>query len=377
MIKSTKYFSRCIGELPEGCRLCVKGYKTVLFITGICPRSCFYCPISEQKKNKDVIYANELPLTGEQDIESLIEEAESHDSKGAGITGGDPLSRVNRTIIFIRKLKERFGGAYHIHLYAPLENCTEERLKQLFDAGLDEIRFHPDIFENSLWDRIKLARKFSWKTGIEIPVIPEKEKETIKLIEYLKDSIDFLNLNELEYSDTNSSNMSEKGYKTKDDLSYAIKGSYLSGMRILKHIEKRIYKTRLNAHLCTAKLKDAVQLRNRMLLKAKNTRLPTDIISNDGILLRGCIYTKELSPRIRKIKEITKSAENMSQPLSEFKPFFKKNIFLDKKKRRLLVNAKKLIRELESGSLPEGYDYAIVEEYPTYDGFEVSVNFLN
>jgi hypothetical protein len=378
MIKSTKYFSKYIGELPDGCRLCVKGQKSVLFITGACPRHCFYCPISDHKKNRDCIYMNELPLTSEEDIGAAIEEAESHESKGAGITGGDPLCKAERVIFFIRKLKEHFGKTYHVHLYAPLENCSEGNLKLLFDSGLDEIRLHPDVFDSSLWERIKFARKFSWKVGIEIPIIPEKEKETIQLIEYFKDSIDFLNLNELEYSDTNSDEMQKRGYKTKDDVSYAIKGSYLSGIRILKHIDKKVYpKIPFNVHLCTAKLKDAVQLKNRMLLKARNAKLPVDFVSSDGMLIRGCIYHKGLSPRLLRSREIAENDTNIDELYEEFRPLFKKNVFIDKKKKRLVVNAKRLIKELESGKLPEGFDYAIVEEYPTYDALEVSVNFLN
>ena len=71
MTKKTKYHSYKTGKLAKGCQLCVKGRKSVLFSTGLCPRNCFFCPISDKKKNNDVIFINELKIN-ELDIKSLI-----------------------------------------------------------------------------------------------------------------------------------------------------------------------------------------------------------------------------------------------------------------------------------------------------------------
>ena len=68
--------------------MCVKGEKLVLFVTGLCPRQCYFCPISDKKYKKDVIYADEWPVTN---IHQIIEEAKLIDAKGAGFTGGDPF----------------------------------------------------------------------------------------------------------------------------------------------------------------------------------------------------------------------------------------------------------------------------------------------
>ena len=84
-MQKTKYYSWNSGKLPKGCQLCVKGEKLVLFITGLCPRNCFYCPISDQKYKKDVIYADEWLVKKEEEI---IEEARLIGAKGAGIKAG-------------------------------------------------------------------------------------------------------------------------------------------------------------------------------------------------------------------------------------------------------------------------------------------------
>ncbi|MDD5178631.1 MAG: radical SAM protein, partial [Candidatus Nanoarchaeia archaeon] len=174
-MERTKYYSYKTGDLCRGCQLCVTGSKLVLFVTGICARNCYYCPLSDEKKNKDLVFANEWKVEKDED---MLKEAELCDSKGAGITGGDPLLRLERTIHYIKLLKEKFGKEFHIHLYTIPESITPSNLKGLYDAGLDEIRFHPDLENNKNWNKISLAFGFKWGVGIEIPVIPGKQEQT-------------------------------------------------------------------------------------------------------------------------------------------------------------------------------------------------------
>jgi len=70
--------------LSEGCRLCQQGAKMVLFVTGLCPKSCFYCPLSDERRGKDVIFANEKPVKSDED---LLKEAELMTLSGLGSLG--------------------------------------------------------------------------------------------------------------------------------------------------------------------------------------------------------------------------------------------------------------------------------------------------
>ena len=74
--------------LPQGCILCHQGAKMVLFVTGHCPRSCWYCPLSSDRKDRDVVYANDRRI---ETPDQIIKEAETMSALGTGITGGEPL----------------------------------------------------------------------------------------------------------------------------------------------------------------------------------------------------------------------------------------------------------------------------------------------
>jgi pyruvate formate-lyase activating enzyme-like uncharacterized protein len=380
MIHKTPHFSYNTGKLPHGCQLCVQGSKLVLFVTGLCSMKCYYCPLSDVKRNKDDIWANEWKI---EKVEDILTEAKLCDAKGAGLTGGDPILKLERTISLINLLKKFFGNEFHLHLYTPTKLVTEEKLKKLHKSGLDEIRFHPDIENSKEWSKIADAKKLNWSVGVEIPVIPGKSKETKKLIDYLsRINIDFLNLNELEISDTNGNKLLEKGFKTKDGVSYAIKGSQELALKLLKYAQNKIK----NIHYCTAKLKDKVQLANRIKKRAKNVAKDYDMIDFDGMLKRGAIYLEELKPSFgyRKrlgslskdsIKKFNKKLEKIKEELTEEFRIPNNLIGIDDNKLRILIDVK-ILMHLKQKIKDKKLIPAIVEEYPTHDQLELNVDFI-
>ena len=392
-IAKTKYHSWKLNELTQGCKQCVAGRKLVVFVTGICPKNCFYCPLSEEKKNHDVIFANERQLQNENETSALVEEAKACRAWGAGFTGGDPLVKIERTCRYIKLLKKNFeksGKRFHIHLYTILESLTEERLKMLEEAGLDELRVHPDIFEGKNWHKIDLlfkksgSKKYNFHIGVEIPSIPGYEDNTRKLIDYFVPKIDFLNINELEISDTKSCELVDRKFHTKNKTSYGVKGSEEQALRLLKYIENKYQNA--NVHYCTCKLKDGVQLRERLKLRAENTKKIFDIVSDDGTIIRGVIYLHELQPSFGYktiIKNVTTlerkrlhgELENTRKKIVKEFSIPEKMLMVDEQKLRIITNigvVKKLNKHLKSMHLIP----AIVEQYPTWDQMEVDVEFL-
>jgi len=373
-VTDTPYFSRRIGPLPKGCRLCVKGAKLVLLATGVCPRKCWYCPLSERKKNKDVVVANEWWVKSDRDI---VKEAQLCEAEGAGITGGDPLCRLKRTVHYIRLLKRRFGSGFHIHLYATTKLATPNALKRLHGAHLDEIRFHPDFISGKPDLRpVEEALKYEWDVGCEIPVIPgymRQTKEFIKAIDSI--GVGFLNLNQFEVSETNAYGLERRGYTAENDISFAVKGSRRMADQLLMWCARN---TRLRVHYCTVRLKDGVQLRNRLKRRAKNVAREFDIVTGEGLLVRGAFYHGKTIP-----------AYGYGRALDGMRPGANARILtsLNALRRRLMrdygvpsglieVDARRLriltgawvAEELARPARTLGLMPTVVEEYPTWDG---------
>ncbi len=348
-MEKTGFYSYKVKALPKGCQLCIKGRKLVLFVTGLCPRRCFYCPLSDRKKDKDIVWANERIVSRDSEI---IDEARLCSAKGAGFTGGDPLVKMDRTIRYINLLKKEFGKRFHIHLYTSLDLVDRGSLQRLHDAGLDEIRFHPDIEDDSMWDRIGLAKDLDWDIGVEIPAIPSLKKETDRLISYLVGKVGFLNINELEISDNNANKLVSSGFVPKDRISYGVKGSQAMALYLLRKYER----SGLKIHYCTAKLKDKVQLANRIKLRAKKVKRPYDIVTDEGMLIRGVIYAGQ--------KELAGIMKDFSIP--------SKYLSFDSKRKRILI-APWILQEIYK-EIP--HKSAIVHEYPTDDALAVEVEFL-
>ena len=270
--------------LPEGCSLCYKGAKMVLFITGICGRNCFYCPVSYERREKDAVFANERRVMKDEDI---IEEALSMDALGASITGGEPLLKFERVLHYIRLLKKKFGKSFHIHLYTSIAP-GKDLLVSLRESGLDEIRFHPptDMWKNIQKTRygesIINAHKLGFSTGIEIPSIKSDLGEILSLLEEVDG---YLNLNELEFSETNANELEKRGYVPENDISMAV----LESKDFAGTVKGK------NIHFCSSVFKDAVQLRERFKRIAKKSARDFDEITDDGTLVYGVIDGDGLS----------------------------------------------------------------------------------
>ena len=355
MVWETPYFSYAVRELPKGCQLCVKGEKLVLFTTGKCPRDCFYCPLSPWRR-EDVVYANERPV---KSVDDIIEEATIQEARGAGVTGGDPMARLDRTVEYIKALKETFGEDFHVHLYTTGALATKKNLEKLYDAGLDEIRFHPDLFNpNSRLFKVEInnirnAFDFDWDVGGEIPSVPGQFERMKWYAEFLDNlGAKFLNVNELEFSETNLRNLLDRGYRPISDESSAIKGSLELGLKLLEWGEEN---TSLSYHLCTAKLKDAVQLRNRLRRTAKNVAKPYMEITEDGTLRFGIAEYSDLD-------ELYELLVNDAEVPPEW-------LYINREKGRIEMPEEVALELAEA--IEGDVRFFIVEEYPTWDRIEI------
>ena len=275
-------------SIPKGCKYCLKGSKVVLFLNGICqrPDHCsWYCPISEERRGKDVTFADEIEINTKED---LLQEISMIKAQGMSITGGEPLSELNfeKTLDFIKYTKLKKGKKFHIHLYTNGIDFNEEYAEKLSIAGLDEIRFHPS---KEQWSYIEKSLNKHMIVGVEVPVIPEKEKlkELEQLILYLDTiGVDFINLNEFEYCFPNSQSLKERGFKLKKGSIASVIDSQEAGLALIKNLGPQVS---LKIHYCTIKAKDYYQLKNRYMRRAKEIKLPYEVINEEGLIIYGQI----------------------------------------------------------------------------------------
>ncbi|GAB6286825.1 MAG: radical SAM protein [Methanoregula sp.] len=260
----------------KGCILCNEGAKMVLFVTGRCQRSCWYCPLSSERKDNDVIFANERRIDSPDQI---IDMAESMSALGTGITGGEPLLCLDRLISYAKMLKEHFGQAHHIHLYTARAPTDAELVKM--QGLVDEIRLHPP---RECWETILQtpyirsahhAKAMGFDVGIEVPALPGLDL-LIPALPFL----DFLNINELEWGETNADEMRERGFELADGVHNAVSGAKEWATALLQD-EK--------VHWCASAYKDSVQLRERLKRIAENTARPFDEITDDGTVVYGVL----------------------------------------------------------------------------------------
>ncbi|MEM2133469.1 MAG: radical SAM protein [Candidatus Freyarchaeota archaeon] len=347
-ISKTRVGSIFIGELSEGCQLCIRGTKLVLFVTGLCehPPSCsWYCPISYERKGRDVTFANERLILDDNDV---ISEATLCSAEGTGITGGEPLLVLERTIHYINLLKNYFGEKHHIHLYTGKRRIFREDIEKLADAGLDEIRFHISTEKES---KVLASVDSSLSIGVEIPAIPGRIEPTKRLIKSLERyEVNFLNINELEFSETNAYQLKKRGYRLDKNSMVAVEGSENTAMDLL---EWALSNTDLNIHYCPSRLKGGVQLKNRLLRRAKNVAKPYEKVTREGLLLKGVITFDESNKDLNPIYSIFRKYKISDQL-----------IYLNKEKFRIETSVS-VVKKIAEEAKRKGFKVGILEEYPT------------
>ncbi|MCK4285733.1 MAG: hypothetical protein KAX18_06005, partial [Candidatus Lokiarchaeota archaeon] len=121
--------------------------------------------------------------------------------------------------------------------------------------------------------------------GAEVPVIPSEEylKNLRDFVIYIDNiGADFINLNEFEYCFPNSQSLKERGFYLKNGSLASVVNSQHAALDLIKDLNKKIG---IKMHFCSTTAKDYFQLKNRYLRRAKNIRLPFEVITEEGLLV--------------------------------------------------------------------------------------------
>jgi len=217
-------------NLSPGCKICADGGWSCLFITGRCNCRCFYCPTAQTD--------NDLPTTNTVEFRTpadYVGYLERFGFRGASISGGEPLLNPKRSLSFVRAIKNHFGDRMHVWLYTNGTLADENILRQLGDAGLDEIRFDIGATDYHL-DKLRLAVGLIPTVTVEIPAIPgDFELLKAKMVEMHGAGVRHLNLHQLRLTPYNFEHLVSRGYTFLHGEKVTVLESELTALELLRY----------------------------------------------------------------------------------------------------------------------------------------------
>ncbi len=196
--------------LPPGCRSCLAGRGSNLYVTGLCTRDCFFC--FNQKPRKDELVVHGIPVDDPSRAPEIIER---FGLRSVGLSGGEPLLRPERVLAVLKALKA-MAHPPRVDLYTNGDLADENLLRRLKGAGLDAVRFDAAARGYDLAP-VRLARRFFDEVAVEIPVIPDDREKLERMITELDAlGVPYLNLHELFLCADNSARVLAEGARPKD-----------------------------------------------------------------------------------------------------------------------------------------------------------------
>lgn len=223
-------------SLSPGCRICAEGGWSCLFITGRCNCRCFYCPTGQSE--------NDLPTTNALEFrtpDDYVGYLDRFGFRGASISGGEPLLNPKRSLAYVRAIKKHFGDRMHVWLYTNGTLANDEILRQLSDAGLDEIRFDIGATDYHL-DKLRLAAGVIPTVTVEIPAIPEDlQLLKSKMVEMRDAGVGYLNLHQLRLTPYNYEHLVARNYTFLHGEKVTVLESELAALELVRHgLDQRI-----------------------------------------------------------------------------------------------------------------------------------------
>lgn len=286
-----------ISNLSPGCRTCIEGQWSCLFINGKCNANCFYCPTSQDKVG--------LPTTNSlafNDPKEYIAYLQTFGFRGASISGGEPLLTLDKSVRFIQSIKKQFGEDIHVWLYSNGILATREVMERLAEAGLDEIRFDIGATGYSI-RQLENAVGIIPTVTVEIPAIPEECERIKSMLPILHDcGVQHLNLHQLRLTPYNFNRLVSRGYRFLHGKKVTVLDSELTALEILLY--GRSSNSNLPINYCSFPFKDRFQGRAAR--------------SRNGALIQKCYESITENGFIRTLT-VTGTQEVLSQQISTFR----------------------------------------------------------
>ena len=208
-LENRTFFVGKESKFPQGCRSCLLGTGlSAIRKTNKCNLECKFCYNYGELDAIHPVGEGMWEIGGtkfyEKDLDLLLSVYEK--PTGISYVYLEPFMEIEKYYSIIKKFK---AAGIHQHLYTNGTLATEETLKALGEAGLDEIRFNLGASNcaDKVIENIGLAKKYIKNVGIETPMTPEfyaaffKKKQAI-----FATHLDFINCAELHLNENNINN---------------------------------------------------------------------------------------------------------------------------------------------------------------------------
>ena len=218
-------------NLSPGCRMCGSGAWSCLFVNGICNAKCFYCPT--EQTSPDIPTTSSIQFKHPRDY---VDYLRVFDFKGVSISGGEPFLTFDRTMQFISAIKRHFGDKIYLWLYTNGMLTSNDKLLQLGDAGVDEIRFNIGATGYRL-DHVRKAVNVINHVTVEIPAVPERYDLLKQKVREMEDiGVDFFNLHQIRCTPYNYKKLLDRNYTFLHGPAISILESELTALKLLNYV---------------------------------------------------------------------------------------------------------------------------------------------
>jgi uncharacterized protein len=208
-LKNRTIFVGNESKFPKGCVSCLMGSGLgAIRKTNKCNIECKFCYNYGELEDIPPIGEGMWDIGGTKFYEKDIDLLLSVHKKPTGVAYVylEPFMEIEKYYPIIKKFTD--AGVYQ-HLYTNGILASEETLKALGEAGLNEIRFNLGASKCSdkVIENIGIAKKYIKNVGIETPMTPEFFEAFFKKKQAILDTkFDFINCAELHLNDNNIDN---------------------------------------------------------------------------------------------------------------------------------------------------------------------------
>lgn len=264
-------------NLSPGCRICAEGKWSCLFINGICNCKCFYCPTKQD--DADLPTTNSVEFDKKEDYVDYIRK---FGFKGVSFSGGEPFLTYDKTLSYLTSVKKAFGKSIHTWLYTNGTKVTIDKLYQLRDAGLDEIRFDIGATNYQL-NRLEQAIGIINTVTVEIPAIPEefeKMKQNIRNMQNM--GVSHLNLHQLRLTPHNFEHLIKRKYNFVQGDKVTVWESEITALKLLAFSKENQIELPIN--YCSFVYKNRYQKAAARKMSAEYVKKSYEQITQNGFI---------------------------------------------------------------------------------------------